>query len=69
MVEDPVITFRIPPGLKREIEEEIQASERNNNLSEFIKDAIKFYLRDLQDRRQWKHTTTHEIDLDDKDAE
>jgi hypothetical protein len=41
---DPTITFRIPEGLKREMEEEMELSGRNNNISEFIKDAIKYYI-------------------------
>lgn len=41
---DPKISFRIPEGLKREIDKEMEISGRNNNISEFIKDAIKFYI-------------------------
>ena len=52
MVEDLVKTVRMPDGLIKQIEVEMRISGRNNNFSEFIKDAVKFYLRDQAEYRR-----------------
>ena len=51
MPQDPSITFRAPSGLINDIEEEMKMGGWNNNISEFIKDAIKFYIRYNREQR------------------
>jgi len=51
-IEDTVnINVRITQGLVNEIDKEINQYNIQNNRTEFVKDAIKFYLNHLKSQR------------------
>jgi len=60
-------SIRLSTGLYDQMVEELEKYHEGMNKTEFISDALKFYLRDLQDRRQWKdgYIVKREIDTDE----